>query len=125
MNYKKLIIIAIIIIFAGIALFSMKRALTPYVPFDEAMRSGEFVQVIGTLDKTRPVEHHEGYYAFFLKDEGSGAMRVRHQGITPYNFEHAEKIVALGSYDRAAGAFVAEQVLVNCPSRYTKQRSAR
>jgi hypothetical protein len=38
MNYKKLIIIAIIILFAGIALFSMKRALTPYVPFDEAMR---------------------------------------------------------------------------------------
>src|SRR6266498_2570614 len=39
----------------------------------------------------------------------------------PANFEKAISIVAIGHYDAAKGAFMADDMLVKCPSKYQEQ----
>ena len=39
----------------------------------------------------------------------------------PANFEQAVSIVAIGHYDAAKGAFLADDMLVKCPSKYQEQ----
>jgi cytochrome c-type biogenesis protein CcmE len=42
----------------------------------------------------------------------------------PSNFEQAVSIVAIGNYDVKTGNFIAESLLVKCPSKYQEQLSA-
>lgn len=123
MNSKRIIVIVLVILFAGVAFYSMRGMMTPYVPFGEAMSSGEYVQVIGARDRALPVEHGEGYFAFTLRDRDGAAMRVTHRGAKPQNFEHATQVVALGSYDKSRKIFDAERILVKCPSKYQKEKN--
>lgn len=125
MNGKNIIIILIILGFAGLAFYSIQGVLTPYVSFAEAIQSGSSVQVIGKLDRTKAVRHGDGFYTFSLKDEGNTAIDVLHRGPMPFNFDHSDKIVALGSYNRETRIFEADKVLVNCPSKYQKQQPGR
>jgi cytochrome c-type biogenesis protein CcmE len=95
---------------------------SPYVSFPEAMeREGEFVQVIGTYDPGRPVQHEEGFFTFFMKDSEGNNLHVKHEGVKPLNFEHAEQVVVLGRYDSESKIFRAEKLLVKCPSKYEKE----
>ena len=68
MNYKKIIVAALIILFIVIAFFSLRGDLTPYVSFKRAIESGKYVQIIGKLNKAIPAKHYEGYFTFNLDD---------------------------------------------------------
>jgi cytochrome c-type biogenesis protein CcmE len=97
---------------------SYKSMLTPYVSFDEAMRSGDTVQVAGQLvaGSTTYVESSQ-LLSFMLSEEDADAtMPVLYAGVRPSNFEEATQIVAIGTFKE--GAFQAEQLLVKCPSKY-------
>ncbi|MDY6970068.1 MAG: cytochrome c maturation protein CcmE [Spirochaetota bacterium] len=122
MNYKKIIIFALIIIFIIIALYSISGFLTPYVTFKKAIDTGKYVQIIGKLDKTDPVVHKEQYYTFIFKDNDGTSMKVLHRGSKPLNFEHANQIVALGVYNTSKGLFEADRILIKCPSKYIKEK---
>ena len=39
----------------------------------------------------------------------------------PANFEHAVGLVAIGRYDMTKGVFLADDMLVKCPSKYQEQ----
>ncbi|MDY6934490.1 MAG: cytochrome c maturation protein CcmE [Spirochaetota bacterium] len=121
MNYKKIIIFAFIIIFIVIALYSLSGVLTPYVSFQSAMDSGSYVQVIGKLDKSVAAEHYEGYFTFKLDDKDGTPMNIIYRGTKPLNFDHANQIVALGSFNIQQKIFEAEKILVKCPSKYIKE----
>jgi len=43
----------------------------------------------------------------------------------PSNFEQAVSIVAIGHYDAKSGDFIAESLLVKCPSKYQEQMSTQ
>ncbi len=96
---------------------SFKANLTPYVGFDEAIRTTSRVQVAGKL-----VQGSSSYIqasnklGFVLMDDKGSTMKVLYDGPKPGNFEEATQVVAVGSY--AEGAFNAEQLLVKCPSKY-------
>ncbi len=96
---------------------SFKSNLTPYVSFDEAMRTGRKVQIAGSLeaDSTRYVEADQEL-SFGLVDEAGGTLPVVYDGVKPGNFEEATQVVAVGSW--RDGAFHADQLLVKCPSKY-------
>ena len=96
---------------------SFKSNLTPYVSFDEAMRTSSRVQVAGRLvpDSTRYVEDVQ-QLRFGIVDDDGITMPVMYDGVKPGNFEEATQIVAIGSYHD--DAFHAEQLLVKCPSKY-------
>ena len=59
------------------------------------------------------------YLEFKLKDSKDEVMDVVYRGVIPGNFDQATSIVAIGRYhdDR----FLADQLLVKCPSKYQAQ----
>ena len=48
-------------------------------------------------------------------------MQVIYAKPRPANFEKAISIVAIGRYDEAKNVFVADDMLVKCPSKYQEQ----
>ncbi len=120
MKKSKIIVIIIIGACALVALFSFKGLLTPYVPFDEAKRSG-YVQVLGNLVKGVPVQNTADGFIFIIEDDNKNRMTVMHRGSKPLNFEHATGVVAIGTYNGSTHIFEADKILVKCPSKYSKE----
>ncbi len=123
MKYRTIIIFITGLAFLVAAIFfASDDILSPYVPFTEAQASaGKYVQVIGKLDKSIPVRHSEGEYAFTVMDNDGTRMRVFHRGTKPQNFEHTEQVVMLGKYRTDGNIFEADKVLVKCPSKYRRK----
>lgn len=121
MNLKVFIVIAILIIFILFGAFSFKKNLTPYVDLDEAKKSLGVVQVIGEVvtDQTRYDLETQKLY-FTLRNKKNEKLLVSYAGPKPANFEDATNVVAIGKYEN--GEFVAEQVLVKCPSKYQGEK---
>jgi cytochrome c-type biogenesis protein CcmE len=108
----------LIVAFLAYGATSFKSNLTPYVSFDEAMRSPSKVQVAGQLVQgSSEYVEASSQLRFGLYEETSGnTMSVVYEGVKPGNFEEATQIVAIGSY--RDGEFAADQLLVKCPSKY-------
>ena len=117
MKTKYLIGIPIIIIFVIFGALSFKKTLTPYVSFEEAKKTSATVQVIGRVILSQvdydTVSHR---LRFPITDDGGNRMPVEYGGTKPGNFEEADKVVIIGSYQD--GVFAADQLLVKCPSKY-------
>lgn len=122
MKYKTLILIAIALFFLVAAFLTFRDdMMSPYVSFKEARtRNGQPVQVIGSRKRSAPVIHEENGFSFTLIDKGGETMQFVHSGPKPANFEHSEQVVVLGRYDADARRFVADKVLVKCPSKYRR-----
>ena len=117
MKTKYLIGIAIIIIFVVFGALSFRKTLTPYVSFQEAKKSGATVQVIGKVvfpEAKYDIDTHQ--LRFPIRDEHGEKMMVVYDGTKPSNFEQADRVVVIGRYEN--GIFVADQLLVKCPSKY-------
>jgi cytochrome c-type biogenesis protein CcmE len=117
MNLKILIGILIIVVFIVFGTLSFKKSLTPYVDFEEAKITDATVQIIGkvvpgeSLYDTTTCNFH-----FTLKNPEGDILNVVFEGTKPANFEQATDVVAIGKYQD--GKFLANQVLVKCPSKY-------
>jgi cytochrome c-type biogenesis protein CcmE len=53
-----------------------------------------------------------------LQDENGKLVKVVSDDPRPANFEQAISIVAIGRYDQGEQAFMADDLLVKCPSKY-------
>ena len=62
---------------------------------------------------------------FDLKDTEGKLVKVVYAKAKPANFEQAISIVAIGHYDQASSAFLADDMLVKCPSKYQEQLQAK
>ena len=118
---KKSYIVAAIIIGAALvlAMFSFKSTLTSYVTIEEAKTSQQHVQVAGILvSGSTKFDENTNELIFTLKEPAGDEMVVRYNKAKPANFENAEKIVAIGKYDKIKQSFIANELLVKCPSKY-------
>jgi len=107
-------IIAIFIIFSAV---SFKSSLTPYVTFAQAKTMTGSVQVRGVLGAEQIVVTEDGQgVKFKLRDEKGQEALVIYKGTKPDGIEEATSIVAIGKYHN--DQFVAEKLLVKCPSKY-------
>ncbi|HOO72659.1 MAG TPA: cytochrome c maturation protein CcmE [Spirochaetota bacterium] len=124
MKNRNIILFSIVLILMVVAVLSLSNnIMSPYVSFEYAVRNqGSYVQIIGMRDKSKPVEYKDGSFSFTIKGEEGDSMVVSHNGAVPLNFDHADRIVLLGKYDRGSGAFLADKVLVKCPSKYSKEQ---
>lgn len=122
MTKSKIVIVAIIVICSTIAFFSLDGLLTPYVSFDKAA-GGEHVQIFGTLVKSVPVQNTANGFTFVMEDEDAARLTVLHQGVKPLNFDHADSVAAIGAFNKESNIFIAERILVKCPSKYTKENN--
>jgi cytochrome c-type biogenesis protein CcmE len=117
MSVKAVIAVVLLVVATAIGVSSFKKSVTPYISFEEARHSQGLVQVNGMLaDKEYVLKKDEQYLSFRLKDSKGQVLPVEYRGVVPGNFDQATSIVAIGRYQ--GDQFVAEQLLVKCPSKY-------
>lgn len=91
---------------------------SPYVTVKEAMSEpGRTCNVAGELlHETVRSDLAAGILTFQIKDDDGGTLPIVYKGSKPGNFDSAPRVSVLGAYKD--GSFVAERILVKCPSKY-------
>jgi len=115
-----LVLLAIVMGYNG-----LRSAVRPYTTsVTEAVGSGRSVQLAGFLGSKGAYEP-SGLFSFDLQDNTGKMVKVVYSKPKPANFEQAVSIVAIGKYDSAKGVFVADDMLVKCPSKYQEQLAGK
>ena len=124
MNAKVIIgivVIAVFIVWGATAFF---ETTIQYVPLEEAVSSARTVQVLGRIDFDRTSYNADSsrleltvYDETAAAPEGAKAMKAYYYGVVPGNFDQATSVVLKGKAGDG-GVFIAEQMLVKCPSKY-------
>lgn len=120
MKPTQIIIIAIAaIVLVGLGV-NLSASASTYAGFDEAVDSGKKVHVVGQWVQRDQAEYDmdRDLFKFYLKDEQEKEMLVYFNDPKPVNFEQAEKIVIVGSYDTERAIFKADEIQMKCPSKY-------
>lgn len=113
--------IAIILVAVGYGLLGFQSGFRSYTTsVDEAISSSRSIQLAGFLGSTGEYDA-QGRFTFMLQDENGAMVKVISDDPRPANFEQAISIVAIGRYDQAEQALVADDLLVKCPSKYQEQ----
>ncbi len=123
MKAKYIIGAVIIVVFLAWGASAFLKTTIQYVPLTEAAHSTRTVQVMGKIDFAK-VNYNTGQnrlefavYDAEAKDTlAAERMPVYYYGVVPGNFEQATSVVLKGK--QTEGVFVAEQMLVKCPSKY-------
>lgn len=111
----------LLLVFAGFSYSKFVDAVTPYVDYEAARATERTVQVAGGLlqgSSAYDAEDQTLHFTLVDQENEGEQMKVRYDGLKPANFEDAISIVAIGKYDADAGDFVANDLLVKCPSKY-------
>lgn len=109
---------AIVALSLGLGYFSLTQSFRPYTTkIDEAMTTGRSIQLAGFLGSNGAYDP-DGKFRFAMKDDTGRLIDVVYNKPKPANFEQAISIVAIGHYDAQTSAFVADDLLVKCPSKY-------
>jgi cytochrome c-type biogenesis protein CcmE len=123
---NKGVAIGIILIVACLAFSAVmfKKSLVNYVSFSEATKATDTsVQIMGAPVAGTMAYDSMAHALHFEMTDGHGAiMPVVFKGPKPEDLDtamtKATKITAQGSYDTGRSAFVADNLLVKCPSKY-------
>jgi cytochrome c-type biogenesis protein CcmE len=110
--------LGIILLAIVYGLFGFKDAFRAYTTsVDEAISTGRSVQLAGFLGSKGETDA-QGRFTFMLQDSNKKLVKIVSNQPKPANFEQAISIVAIGHYDSAEQAFMADDLLVKCPSKY-------
>ena len=113
--------VAIILLAIGLGYSGLRSAVRPYTTsVSEAVSSGRSVQLAGFLGSTGAYDS-DGNFTFDLQDKTGQLVKVIYPKPKPANFEQAVSVVAIGHYDSTRQAFLADDMLVKCPSKYQEQ----
>jgi cytochrome c-type biogenesis protein CcmE len=115
--------IAIIVLAIVLGYYGLQSGLRPYTTsVSEAISTGRGVQLAGFLypGETGAYDSN-GEFTFKLQDSTGNVVQVIYPKPKPANFEKAISIVAIGHYDAAKNVFLADDMLVKCPSKYQEQ----
>jgi cytochrome c-type biogenesis protein CcmE len=116
--------IAIIVLSIVLGYYGLSASMRPYTTqISEAVSTSRGVQLAGFLGTTGEY-NEEGKFTFILQDATGAMIPVVYSEPKPSNFEQAVSIVAIGHYDVRTGNFIAEDLLVKCPSKYQEQMAA-
>lgn len=123
MNRKTLFGLLIMLGFVALLFFSFGEQVQGYSNFADAGSSGNETHVVGTWVK----DHHFQYdrernvFSFHMADEDGNVRQVQYLNPKPANFEDAEQVVVEGHM--VGEVFVAQEILVKCPSKYNELRT--
>ena len=99
-----------------------------YVTFEEAKRresdgDRSKIHVVGKLKKTESDEvmditpsKDQLSFTFVMLDENEAEQKVFYPNPIPQDFDRSEQVVVVGSYQK--DLFVADKILLKCPSKY-------
>ena len=121
MKITKMHIIGGIFIIAamGLAMNAFRSSITPYVSVSDAKAYGHSVQVAGiTVKESARYARDTKKLLFTLREDGGAEMAVEYDGAKPANFDDADKVVAIGRWDKTREIFEARELLIKCPTKY-------
>lgn len=98
----------------------LKEEASMYTDFESAFHINKKVHIAGEW-VNRDDYSYDGdndVLEFYLKDTLQHIEKVRYYDPMPSNFESAEKVVVVGSYE--GNVFVADKILMKCPSKYNE-----
>ncbi len=123
MKPKYIIGAVIILIFVVWGASAFLKTTVQYVSIAEAKQTGRTVQVLGSIDfNDVHFDAENRRLVFSIYDSKNpdpsraDRMKVIYRGVVPGNFEQATQVVVRGK--QGADGFVAEKLLVKCPSKY-------
>lgn len=123
MKAKPIIGGVIIVVFLVWGTSAFLKTTLRYVSIEEARHSKRTVQVLGRIDFDQVNYNTEdSRLEFAIYDpeapdkQRARRMKVIYYGVVPGNFEQATSVVLKGKSE--GETFVAEQMLVKCPSKY-------
>ena len=124
---KSSYIIALVLILVSIGIFiSASADVSTYATFGTAITSQCRVKIAGTLDKNKTMEYDPTVdadrFVFHMSDSDGVSNKVILQKPKPQDFERSEQIVLTGAMEN--GAFVADEILMKCPSKYKEEEIA-
>lgn len=122
MRPKTLFGFGFIALFGFFVVTSFGAQVGGYENFAQAEESGRRAHVVGTWEKGMPMTYDpaQNVFSFHMADEAGTVRRVVYPNPKPANFEDADNVVVEGRME--GEAFVAEHILVKCPSKYNDGR---
>ena len=124
MKAKYIIGSVIIVVFLAWGATAFLKTTIQYVSLDEAAHSTRTVQVMGKIDFDKVKYHTDDTRLEFsiFDPEASDKATAEHlpvvyKGVVPGNFDQATSVVLKGKMGDN-GMFVADKMLVKCPSKY-------
>jgi len=121
---RKLEIGLIIVVAVGLAIvFSFTTNVSTYGNFSEAFNNeGKTFTVVGELDKEVPVQTPQANLVIFnMVDKNEKNCKVYLNQTVPEHFDRSDKVVIKGKANRAKEAFMATEVQLKCPSKYSDE----
>lgn len=110
--------VGVIVLAVVLGWYGLQQSFRPYTQsISEAVEAKRSVQLQGFLGSTGAYDER-GRFTFDLQDSQGKLVKVVYSQAKPSNFEQAVSIVAIGHYDAAQQAFIADELLVKCPSKY-------
>jgi cytochrome c-type biogenesis protein CcmE len=118
MKPKTIVGVLLLVGFSSVLLFNFGEQVGGYMNFEEASETGSRAHVVGDWVEERAFSYNkeENVFSFHMSDELGNVREVRYSNPKPPNFEEAEQLVVEGYTD--GNFFVAENILVKCPSKY-------
>ena len=118
MKWKTIVGVVVLVGFSTLLFMNFGQQVGAYQNFSEAAESGSSAHVVGTWvsEETARYDAGRNLFVFTMKDEAGNIRQVHYHNPKPANFEDAEKLVIEGHAD--GEIFVAENILVKCPSKY-------
>jgi cytochrome c-type biogenesis protein CcmE len=118
---KSIHIVALLVLAGGVAALTMQaKDVSTYATFKDAKVASAKVKVAGKLIKDKPMIYdpvvNPNLFTFYLKDTNGKEVLVNLLKPKPQDFELSEQVVVTG--DMQGDAFVANEVLMKCPSKY-------
>ena len=118
---KPIHIVALIVLAGGVAALTMQaKDVSTYATFTDATTASSKVKVAGKLIKNKPMVYdpvaNPNLFTFYLKDQNGKEVLVNLLKPKPQDFELSEQVVVTG--EMQGEAFVANEVLMKCPSKY-------
>lgn len=123
MKTRTIIGLVLLVGFTSLLFLNFGQQVGGYMNFAQAEDTGARAHVVGQWVRERGSEYdpQRNVFSFYMRDDAGVVRKVEYANPKPPNFEDAEKLVVEG---RPSGdAFVAEHILVKCPSKYNDTRA--
>lgn len=120
MKPKTIIGILLMVGFGSLLLLNFGEQVGGYMDFTQA-ESGAKAHVVGQWVEEQAFQYDRdrNLFSFYMRDENGAVRQVHYPNPKPPNFEDADKLVVEGAMQ--GDVFVADHILVKCPSKYNDE----
>lgn len=124
MKAKNIIGILLLAGFGFLVMKSFGSQVGTYTDFDGAIEENR-AHVAGTWERDMPTSYNAetNTFSFWMRDRSDALRQVNYFQPKPANFEESSEVFVEGTME--GEVFIAERILIKCPSKYNDEREFR